>query len=103
MHCCVVCCLPLLNFAEEGSYGALFETGILILRHEAGQLFAAPPPNDHTHLKHFKYNNGRYSSPRRPMTMMSGVLESSRQALSIWRIFSLIGRSFANRLGQKGG
>eukprot|EP00984_Skeletonema_dohrnii_P021606 scaffold10845_cov103-Skeletonema_dohrnii-CCMP3373.AAC.3 len=33
---------------------------------------------------------------------MSGVLESSRQALLIGRIVSLIGRLFVNRLGQKG-
>jgi len=62
------------------------------------------PPNDQTdHTTSLKDNNGRYSSPRRPMTMMSGVLESSRQALSIGRIVGLIGRLFANRLGQKRG
>jgi hypothetical protein len=37
------------------------------------------------------------------MTTMSGVLESSRQALSIGRIDSRIGANFENRLGQKGG
>ena len=35
--------------------------------------------------------------------MTSGVLESSRQALSIGRIISLIGRLFVNHSGQKGG
>ena len=39
----------------------------------------------------------------RPMTMIGGVLESPRASLSIGRIVSLIGRPFANRLGQKGG
>eukprot|EP00984_Skeletonema_dohrnii_P014158 scaffold5928_cov115-Skeletonema_dohrnii-CCMP3373.AAC.3 len=34
--------------------------------------------------------------------MMSGVLESSHQALSIGRIVGLIGRLFANQSGQKG-
>eukprot|EP00986_Skeletonema_menzelii_P010078 scaffold4745_cov129-Skeletonema_menzelii.AAC.2 len=34
-----------------------------------------------------------------PMTTISGVLESSRQALSIRRIFSLIGPFLGNRLG----
>jgi len=76
---------------EEGSYGALFETGILIVRKPVAKhmtttwnLATTSPQND---------NNGR-SSPRRPMTMMSGVLKSSHQALSIGRIVSLIGRLF---------
>ena len=47
--------------------------------------------------------HGHILSSRRPMTMMTGVLESSRQALSIRYTWSLIGRLFANRLGQKGG
>ena len=83
--------------------GALFETDILIVR----KLFAKHMTTDH----HFNppYHNsqkdikGRYSSPRRPMTTMSGVLESSRQALSIRRIYSHIGVLFTNRISQKGG
>ena len=38
-----------------------------------------------------------------PMTAISGVLESSRQALSIRRIMSLIEANFEIRPGQKGG
>jgi hypothetical protein len=60
---------------REGSYGALFETGILIVR----KLFAKHMTSDHfkPQLKPPQNdNNGRYFSPRRPMTMMSGVLES---------------------------
>ena len=37
-----------------------------------------------------------------PMTVISGVLESSHQALSIRRIIRLIRRLLFNRLGQKG-
>jgi hypothetical protein len=36
---------------------------------------------------------------RAPTTAMSGDLESSRQALSIRRIFSVIGAKFENLLG----
>jgi len=65
--------MPFLIFVN-GVNGALFETDILILRHEAGQLFAAMQNQPPTNLK--KSDNGRYSSPSGPMTMMSGVLES---------------------------
>eukprot|EP00984_Skeletonema_dohrnii_P026494 scaffold15854_cov83-Skeletonema_dohrnii-CCMP3373.AAC.2 len=78
--------------------------GILIVRKLVAKHMTTPTTSNLSQL-HISPNdnNGRYSSPRRPMTMMSGVLESSRQALSIGRIISLIGRLFANRLGQKGG
>jgi hypothetical protein len=49
------------------------------------------------------YNGHIILSSRRPMTMMSGVLESPWAALSIRYTWSLIGRLFANRTGQKGG
>ncbi len=42
-------------------------------------------------------------SPSRPIRTMSGVLESSNQALSIRRIMGLIGRLLFNRSGQKRG
>jgi len=44
----VVCAL--MPFLKSGVYGGLFETGILILRHEAAQLFAATT----SHFKQLK-------------------------------------------------
>ena len=84
--------------------GALFETDILIAR----KLVAKHMTHDHHFIPPHTWasqndNNGRYSSPSRPMTMMSGVLESPWAALSIGRIVGLIGRLIANVSGQKGG
>jgi hypothetical protein len=63
--------MPFLNVS--GVYGGLFETGILILRHDVAPLLS------HQLIKakqQLKMINGRYSSPSGPMTMTSGVLES---------------------------
>eukprot|EP00984_Skeletonema_dohrnii_P021124 scaffold10473_cov56-Skeletonema_dohrnii-CCMP3373.AAC.1 len=96
--------MPIFEIFGDGRggsmYGAFFETDILILRQEAAPTIKAQPLKASSSKKN---DNGRYSSPSGPMKAMSGVLESSHQALSIRRIISLIGRPFANHLGQKGG
>eukprot|EP00985_Skeletonema_marinoi_P024886 scaffold17752_cov80-Skeletonema_marinoi.AAC.2 len=55
----------------EVRLGGLFEMDILILRHEA-----APTTLKATTTSSRNDHDGRYSSPSRPMTTMSGVLES---------------------------
>eukprot|EP00984_Skeletonema_dohrnii_P001336 scaffold416_cov165-Skeletonema_dohrnii-CCMP3373.AAC.3 len=54
---------------NQSKLGALFETDILILRHEAAPLTAGQ-------LNSSKNDNGRNSSPSRPMRTISGVLKS---------------------------
>eukprot|EP00984_Skeletonema_dohrnii_P018426 scaffold8608_cov93-Skeletonema_dohrnii-CCMP3373.AAC.2 len=73
--------------------------GILILRHQCSINFftSAQKANSSNDI------SDRYYSPSLPMTAISGILESSHQALSNRRIISLIGRLLPDCPGQKRG
>eukprot|EP00984_Skeletonema_dohrnii_P023923 scaffold13024_cov71-Skeletonema_dohrnii-CCMP3373.AAC.1 len=58
----------------SGVNGALFEMGILIYQRKRHQLFDST--TSHITSSSSKNDNGRYSSPSRPIRTMSGVLES---------------------------